>query len=122
MTILIGSFCWNKKYIGDLSAYCGATCAGCAAVAGIAYIEGQPLDVLGNIVVNAISTIGGMVCDGAKSSCAAKIAASIPINKEGQPRPSFADITGQLLYNRRQMESAIICKRRIPYSLVLYML
>ena len=67
----------QKKYIGDLSAYCGATCAGCAAVAGIAYIEGQPLEVLGKIVVNAISTIGGMVCDGAKSSCAAKIAASI---------------------------------------------
>ena len=67
----------QKKYIGDLSAYCGATCAGCAAVAGIAYIEGQPLEVLGKIVVNAISTIGGMVCDGAKSSCAAKIATSI---------------------------------------------
>lgn len=67
----------QKKYIGDLSAYCGATCAGCAAVTGIAYIEDQPLEVLGNIVVNSISTIGGMVCDGAKSSCAAKIAASI---------------------------------------------
>ena len=67
----------QKKYLGDLSAYCGATCAGCAAVAGIAYIEGQPLEVLGQIVVNAISTIGGMVCDGAKSSCAAKIATSI---------------------------------------------
>ncbi|WP_036609750.1 L-cysteine desulfidase family protein [Oribacterium sp. P6A1] len=67
----------QKKYIGDLSAYCGATCAGCAAVSGIAYIEGQPLEVLGNIIVNSISTIGGMVCDGAKSSCAAKIAASI---------------------------------------------
>ena len=67
----------QKKYIGDLSAYCGATCAGCAAVTGIAYIENQPLEVLGNIVVNSISTIGGMVCDGAKSSCAGKIAASI---------------------------------------------
>jgi len=67
----------QKKYIGDLSAYCGATCAGCASVAGIAFIEGKPLDVLGKIVVNSISTIGGMVCDGAKSSCAAKIAASI---------------------------------------------
>lgn len=67
----------QKKYIGDLSAYCGATCAGCAAVAGIAFIEGRSLDVLGNIIVNSISTIGGMVCDGAKSSCAAKIAASI---------------------------------------------
>lgn len=67
----------QKKYIGDLSAYCGATCAGCAAVTGIAYIENQPLEILGNIVVNSISTIGGMVCDGAKSSCAAKIAASI---------------------------------------------
>ncbi len=67
----------QKKYIGDLSAYCGATCAGCASVAGIAFIEGKPLEVLGNIIVDSISTVGGMVCDGAKSSCAAKIATSI---------------------------------------------
>lgn len=67
----------QKKYIGDLSAYCGATCAGCAAVAGIAFIEGRDLKVIGETVVNAISTIGGMVCDGAKSSCAAKIAMSL---------------------------------------------
>jgi len=67
----------QKKYIGDLSAYCGATCAGCAAVAGIAYIEGRDIKTIGETVVNAISTIGGMVCDGAKSSCAAKIAMSL---------------------------------------------
>lgn len=67
----------QKKYIGDLSAYCGAACAGCAAVTGIAFLEGESLELVGQTIINAASTIGGMVCDGAKSSCAAKIAASV---------------------------------------------
>lgn len=67
----------QKYYIGNLSAYCGATSAGCSAVCGIAYIDGASLDVIGHIVINAISTIGGMVCDGAKSSCASKIASAV---------------------------------------------
>lgn len=67
----------QKKYIGDLSAYCGAACAGCASVAGMAFLDGESIDIVGHTIINAVSSIGGMVCDGAKSSCAAKIAASV---------------------------------------------
>ena len=67
----------QKRYIGNLSAYCGATSAGCSAACGIAYIDDASLEVIGHTIINAISTIGGMVCDGAKSSCAAKIASSV---------------------------------------------
>lgn len=67
----------QKRYIGNLSAYCGATSAGCSAACGIAYIDGAPLEVIGHTIINAINTIGGMVCDGAKCSCAAKIASAV---------------------------------------------
>ena len=67
----------QKKYIGDLSAYCGAACAGCASVGGIAFLNGDSFELVGQTIINAACAIGGMVCDGAKSSCAAKIAASV---------------------------------------------
>ncbi len=67
----------QKRYIGDLSAYCGATSAGCAAACGIAYLDHSSYEVICGTIINSICTIGGMVCDGAKSSCAAKIASSV---------------------------------------------
>ena len=67
----------QKKYIGSLSAYCGATSAACASAVGIAYMLGESYEVICSVITNAIATIGGMVCDGAKSSCAAKIAAAV---------------------------------------------
>lgn len=67
----------QKKYIGSLSAYCGATSAACASAVGIAYMLGESYEVICSAITNAIATIGGMVCDGAKSSCAAKIAAAV---------------------------------------------
>lgn len=67
----------QKRYIGNLSAYCGATSAGCAAACGIAYLEHSAYDVICNTIINSICTIGGMVCDGAKSSCAGKIASAV---------------------------------------------
>ncbi len=67
----------EKYYIGSLSAYCGATCAGCAAACGIAYLKGAGYEVISQTIVNAIANIGGMVCDGAKPSCAAKIASAV---------------------------------------------
>lgn len=73
----------QKRYIGNLSAYCGATSAGCSAACGIAYIDGASLDVIGHTIINAISTIGGMVCDGAKSSCASKIASAVEAGLSG---------------------------------------
>ncbi len=67
----------QKKYIGSLSAYCGAVSAACGAAAGIAYLLGEPYEVICDTITNTITTIGGMVCDGAKASCAAKIAAAV---------------------------------------------
>ena len=63
----------QKKYIGSLSAYCGAVSAACGAAAGIAYMMGESHTVICDTITNTIATIGGMVCDGAKSSCATKI-------------------------------------------------
>lgn len=62
----------QKKYIGSLSAYCGAVCAAAGAGAGITYLCGGTLEQIENTVVNTIADAGGIVCDGAKPSCAAK--------------------------------------------------
>jgi Uncharacterized conserved protein len=67
----------QKKKIGRLSAYCGAVSAAAGAGAGIAYLRGGGYDEVSATVVNTIATIGGMVCDGAKPSCAAKIAQAV---------------------------------------------
>ena len=66
-----------KSGIGCLSAYCGAVTAGCAAGAGIAYLYGGGLDAVSHTLVNALAIASGIICDGAKSSCAAKIAAAV---------------------------------------------
>ena len=67
----------QKTGIGCLSAFCGATCAGCGAGAGIAYLLGGDYKTVAHTIVNALAVVSGMVCDGAKASCAAKIAAAI---------------------------------------------
>ena len=66
----------QKKYIGSLSAYCGAVCAAAGAGAGITYLCGT-LEQIENTVVNTIADAGGIVCDGAKPSCAAKISTAL---------------------------------------------
>ena len=67
----------QKTGIGRLSAYCGAISAGCGAGAGIAYLQGGRLHAVAHTVVNAIAILSGTICDGAKPSCAAKIAAAV---------------------------------------------
>ncbi len=67
----------QKRYIGNLSAYCGAVSAGTAAACGIAYLQGADYDTIGTTIINTIGTTGGIICDGAKSSCASKISASV---------------------------------------------
>lgn len=67
----------QKAGIGRLSAYCGAVSAGCAAGAGIAYLQGCTLEQISHLIVNCLAITSGIVCDGAKPSCAAKIAVSI---------------------------------------------
>ena len=66
-----------KTGIGCLSAYCGATSAGCGAGAGIAYLYGGKAWEISHTIVNAVAINSGMICDGAKPSCAAKIASAV---------------------------------------------
>lgn len=67
----------QKAGIGNLSAYCGAVSAAAAAAAGICYLKGHSIRVAQNSVSNALAIGSGMVCDGAKASCAGKIAVSL---------------------------------------------
>ena len=67
----------QKTGIGRLSAFCGATSAGCGAACGVAYLQGGGYDVISHTIMNALGVCSGMVCDGAKPSCAAKIAAAV---------------------------------------------
>ena len=66
-----------KTGIGRLSAYCGAVSAGVGAGAGLAYLKGGRFEMIAHTVVNAVAVTSGIICDGAKASCAAKIAAAV---------------------------------------------
>ena len=66
-----------KTGIGSLSAYCGATAAGCGAAAGVTYLYGGQFREIAHTIVNAVAIDSGMICDGAKASCAAKIASAV---------------------------------------------
>lgn len=66
-----------KTGIGRLSAYCGAISAGCGAGAGVCYLYGGREYEISHVIVNAIAINSGVICDGAKSSCAAKIASAV---------------------------------------------
>ncbi len=68
---------YQKAGIGRLSAYCGAISAGVGAGAGIAYLQGADYDAIAHTIVNAVAILSGTICDGAKPSCAAKIAESV---------------------------------------------
>lgn len=67
----------QKTSIGRLSAFCGATSAGVGAACGIAYLDGGGYEEISHTIVNALAVLSGMVCDGAKPSCAAKIATAV---------------------------------------------
>ena len=66
-----------KTSIGRLSAYCGAVSAGAAAGAGVAFLHGGGVEEISHTIVNALAITSGIVCDGAKASCAAKIAMAV---------------------------------------------
>ena len=67
----------QKTDIGRLSAFCGAVSAATGAAAAVAYMEGAGYAVIAQTIVNSLANVGGMVCDGAKSSCAAKIVSAL---------------------------------------------
>ena len=66
-----------KSGIGKLSAYCGVVSAGIVSVAGIAFLKGDSKDIIEDTLVNGLVSLSGIVCDGAKQSCAGKIAISL---------------------------------------------
>lgn len=91
--IIVADLCTihQKTSIGRLSAFCGAVSAGAGSGAGIAYLHGGKYEDIAHTIVNALAIVSGMVCDGAKASCAAKIASSVDAGvlgyqmyKEGQ--------------------------------------
>lgn len=67
----------QKSGIGCLSAYCGAVFSGAASGAGIAFLHGGDYETITHTIVNALAIVSGMICDGAKPSCAAKIATAV---------------------------------------------
>lgn len=67
----------QKKHIGKLSAFCGVVCAATGAASGIAYLNNADYKIISDTITNALCTIGGMVCDGAKASCASKISEAV---------------------------------------------
>lgn len=91
-----------KHGIGPLSAFCGAVSAGCAAGCGIAYLFGGREEETSHTLVNSLATVSGIFCDGAKASCAAKIASSVE-----------AGILGYYMYKNGQQfyaEDGIVSK------------
>ena len=68
---------YQKTPIGRLSAYCGVINAGTAAACGIAYLKGGDFNVIAHTLVNSLAISSGVICDGAKASCAAKIALAL---------------------------------------------
>ena len=81
----------QKTGIGKLSAYCGAVSAGIGAACGIAFLNGAGADVIAHTLVNALAISSGIICDGAKPSCAAKIATSV-----------YAGLMGYEMYRQGQ--------------------
>lgn len=101
---------YQKEYIGKLSAFCGAVSASCAAGAAITYIVGGDLEAIKRTIENTLANIPGIICDGAKISCAAKIAAGLDaaflahhLSMNGK---AYAPYTGIL---RQSAEETISC-------------
>lgn len=67
----------EKTGLGRLSAYCGAVCAACGGGAGITFLAGGTLEQIDRTITNTLANVSGIVCDGAKASCAAKIASAV---------------------------------------------
>ena len=68
---------YQKTSIGRLSAFCGVVSAATGAMTGIAYLDGASYEMIAQSITNSLANVGGMVCDGAKASCASKIASAV---------------------------------------------
>ena len=102
-----------KSGIGRLSAYCGAVCAATGAGCAMTYLDGGTLEQIDQTITNSIATSSGMVCDGAKPSCAAKIATSlesaIMAHDLAMANRAFQSGEGILMDNVEQTIDAVGC-------------
>ena len=100
----------QKEYIGKLSAFCGAVSASCASGAAITYLAGGTLRQIKDTIGNTLANIPGIICDGAKASCAAKIAtcldAAMMAHFLAMQGKSYAAFTGIL---KEEAEETISC-------------
>jgi L-cysteine desulfidase len=101
---------FQKEFIGKLSAFCGAVSASCAAGAAITYMKGGSIKQIRDTIDNTLANIPGIICDGAKISCAAKIASSVDaammahhLAMEGQAYEAYTGIL------REEVEETISC-------------
>ncbi len=105
---------YQKTHIGRLSAFCGAVSACCGAGAGITFLEGGDLEQIKMTVTNALANVSGIVCDGAKDSCASKIATGLEAAFIGHylamVRHSYNPFTGFL---RKDADETITAVGRI---------
>jgi L-cysteine desulfidase len=67
----------QKKHIGLLSGFCGVVCAACASGAALTYIEGGDVQQISKTIMNTLANVSGIICDGAKPSCASKISSGL---------------------------------------------
>lgn len=67
----------QKRHIGSLSAFCGAVCAACGAGAAMTFLDGGSFQMVSDTVTNTLGNVSGIICDGAKASCAAKISSAV---------------------------------------------
>ena len=95
-----------KSGIGRLSAYCGAVCAATGAGCAMTYLDGGTLEQIDQTITNSIATSSGMVCDGAKPSCAAKIATSL---ESAMANRAFQSGEGIVMDNVEQTIDAVGC-------------
>lgn len=101
---------FQKEFIGKLSAFCGAVSASCAAGAAITYMKGGSIKQIRDTIDNTLANIPGIICDGAKISCAAKIASSVDaammahhLAMEGHAYEAYTGIL------REEVEETISC-------------
>lgn len=103
-----------KSGIGTLSAYCGVVSAGAGAAAGISYLLGKKYNDIAPIIVNTLAIDSGIICDGAKSSCAAKIATAVETGLLGiKMHESGNDFTPGSGIVRDDVEQTIVSVNRL---------
>ncbi len=117
---------YAKQFIGKLSAFCGVVTAAAGAGCGIAFLQDMPLDEIQMTLTNTLATSGGIICDGAKGSCASKIAVSlhnaalaIDMSRRGKVFQPRDGIVGQTVEDTIRNIGTIAAEGMVPTDQVI---